>query len=65
MTIDKPKVSTTGRYPRKATAQILGISERTLDRHTKNKKIRCGHYRANKRPFYEGDEIIRYWKSIF
>ena len=65
MTAEEPNVVKTGRYSRKETAEKLKISQRTLDRHTEGKKIHCKYRRVNKRPFYEGSEIIRYWKSEY
>ncbi len=63
MTAEIPSVSNTGRYAPKQACMALGISLRTLQIHTKEGKIKCGRRRINGRPFYEGSEIIRYWKS--
>lgn len=54
MTSSKPDVRPDGRYSVKETTEILGISRRTLYRYTENGMIKCGRWRANKRPFYTG-----------
>lgn len=56
-------VAMAGRYDTKTTCEILGISVRTLQNHTKEGRIKCGRRRSNGRPFYEGSEIVRYWKA--
>lgn len=58
-----PEVSKSGRYAPKQTCEALGISLRTLQNHTKEGLIKCGRRRSNGRPFYEGSEIIRYWRD--
>ena len=64
MTSSKPDVRPDGRYSVKETTEILGISRRILYRYTENGMIKCGRWRANKRPFYTGKEITRVWLSI-
>ena len=47
------------------TARILGISRKTLYRHTKLGLIRCTISKCNKRPRYSGKEITRYWGAEY
>ncbi len=63
MTPTLPQIAKLGRYDTKTTSQMLGISVRTLQNHTKGGLIKCGRRRSNGRPFYEGSEIIRYWRD--
>lgn len=61
--IEEPKVNKGGRYTVKQTAEALGIHRNTLRHYTKQGLIKCGFRKANYRKFYEGREIIRFWKA--
>ena len=63
MSIDEPKLSDTARVPIGKAAEILGISRDTLRNHTNNGYVKCGYNRINKRRFYTGKELKRYWRS--
>ena len=63
MTAIEPQVPATGRYSIKETCEHLKINRGTLSAHTKAGYIRCGFRRQNKRKFYTGIEIKRYWKA--
>lgn len=63
ITIDEPQVSDSGRYSIEQAAAVLGIHRNTLRRHTQDGFIKCSFRRTNKRRFYTGSEIKRYWKS--
>ena len=65
MTSEEPKVSQTGRYSTNETCTILGIHRATLHRYTMGSKIRCGFRKANRRRFYLGSEIMRFWKAQY
>lgn len=59
----EPEVNVTGRYNVTQTCKSLGIHRNTLRNYTDAGVIKCGFRRENYRKFYEGKEIIRFWKS--
>lgn len=61
MTNIEPQVPDAGRYSIGETCKLLGIHRNTLDKHTNEGFIRCGYRKTNKRRFYKGSEIKRYW----
>lgn len=65
MTVTEPTVIASGRYPVGEASKILGIDRKTLYRHTTDGLIKCGFRRANRRRFYTGSEILRYWKAQY
>jgi len=65
MTSTEPIVAVTGRYSVKDASIILGIDRKTLWRHTTEGQIKSGFRRANRRRFYTGSEILRYWKAQY
>lgn len=65
MTVTEPAVIASGRYPVGEASKILGIDRKTLYRHTTEGLIKCGFRRANRRRFYTGSEILRYWKAQY
>lgn len=64
MTTIEPQVVLTGRYNVTETANVLKIHRNTLRAHTDSQFIKCNYNRYNKRKFYTGAEIIRYWKAM-
>lgn len=65
MTSAEPKIPKAGQFSIKETAEILGASRTTIWRWTKMGYLKAKYHRVNKRPFFTGDEIIRFWKSTF
>lgn len=63
MTVIEPNIPDKARMPIGRAAELLGISRDTLRIHTTNGLIKCGFNRANKRKFYTGAELKRYWRS--
>lgn len=63
MRITEPNIPDTAKVPIGKAANILGISRDTLRNHTYNGHIKCGYNRINKRRFYTGRELKRYWKA--
>ena len=63
MTAEVPNVTETGRYSVTKTTEVLGIHRNTLNRYTERGLIKCGHRRESGRKFYEGREILRFWKA--
>ena len=63
MVNEEPKVNPNGRYPIGEAAKLLGIDRGTLRRYTNQREIKCGYGRLNKRKFYYGHEIIRFWRT--
>lgn len=63
MTTIEPDVRINGRYPIGKAAEILGISRTTLRKHTEAGYIRCRFSKINKRRFYTGQELVRYWNA--
>lgn len=60
---EEPKVNESGRYSVKQASEALGIHRNTLRSYTEQGLIKCGFRRASYRKFYEGREIIRFWKA--
>lgn len=63
ITAEEPKVSENGRYSVKQASEVLGIHRNTLRNYTDQGLIKCGFRKVNYRKFYEGREIIRFWKA--
>lgn len=63
MTVVEPQIPDNARLPIGKAAKLLGISRETLRTHTENNYIKCGWNRANKRRFYTGAELKRYWRA--
>lgn len=61
MVAEQPNVSPAARYSTNQTFVLLGISRRTLYRHTEAGRIRCGYRKGDMKRFYKGSEITRYW----
>lgn len=61
----EPQVNMTGRYTVTQACQILGIHRNTLRTYTDQGLIKCGFRRVGCRKFYEGKEIIRFWKATY
>lgn len=65
MVNEPPKVSKSGRYSAKEAATLLGISPKTLYRHTVADNIKCERRQCNGRPVYLGSEILRFWGASY
>ena len=52
----EPKAALNSRYTIEEAAELLGI-------HVKQGLLRCGFRRNNRRKFFLGSEIIRFWKA--
>lgn len=64
MVNEEPKLSPTSRYSIGEAASILGMHRNTLRRLTNVEGgIRCQFRKGNKRKFYTGLEITRFWRS--
>lgn len=63
ITAEEPKVSETGRYSVMQASQALGIHRNTLQKYTEAGFIKCGFRRDTYRKFYEGREILRFWRA--
>ena len=63
MTTEVPNVSPTGRYNTKETAAALGVCVDRVRNYANRGVLKCGYRRHNGRRFYEGSEIIRFWRS--
>ena len=60
-----PNVADDSRFPIGEAAALLGVSRGALRRYTDEGVIKCGRYRANKRRFYKGSELKRFWRSEY
>jgi predicted site-specific integrase-resolvase len=65
MTTTEPIVSDSGRYPTMEACEILKISYKTLIKYTDQGAIKCGIRKSNKRKFYTGSEIKKFWKASY
>lgn len=63
MIATEPKVAQTARYSLEETAELLGVHPNTVIRYVKSGKLRYGVRRTNRRKFYTGFEILRFWRS--
>ena len=63
MVHEEPTCGDTARFSTTDAANLLGIHRNTLRLHTKAGHIKCGYNRVNRRPFYLGREIRRYWRA--
>lgn len=63
MVMIEPVVSVERRYSPKETAELLGIHRNTLRTYTSDGLIRCNWHRETMRKFYQGQEILRFWKA--
>ena len=63
MKATEPNVAKTARYSLEETAQLLGVHPNTVIRYVKAGKLRYGVRRTNRRKFYTGMEILRFWRS--
>ena len=54
MIATEPNVAKTGRYSLEETAKLLGVHPNTIIRYAKM---------GNRRKFYTGMEILRFWRS--
>ncbi len=64
ITAEEPKVSETGRYSVMQTSQALGIHRNTLQKYTDAGFIKCRFRRNTYTKFYEGREILRFWRAM-
>ena len=60
-----PPIEAKGRYSAKEAAELLGVSLRTIQRHTKEGYLHFGIRPVNGRRFYYGSELVRYWKAEY
>ena len=63
MVSHEPKAVLNNRYTIEEAAELLGIHRNTLLRYVKLGLLRCGFRRNNRRKFFLGSEIIRFWKA--
>lgn len=63
ITAEIPDVKETGRYTVKQACDVLGIHRNTLRNYTDQGLIKCGFRKATYRKFYEGREILKFWKA--
>ena len=65
MVNEKPHAVMQAKYNVTQAAGLLGISRKTLNRYTKDGKIKAGINKCNNRPMYYGREIIRLWGAEY
>lgn len=65
ITSTEPQVALANRYSVTETCEILGIHRNTLSRYTINGQIKCGFRRSNGRKFYQGKDILSFWKAQY
>lgn len=63
MTNEIPKVDRKGKYELKAASAALGVNGSTLLRYTHMGLITCGIKKCNKRRYWTGEELIRFWNA--
>ncbi len=61
MIATEPKIVPTGRYSIKEACEKLEISRRSLDRYTKDGRLKFGIRRATGKKFYLGRELLKFW----
>ncbi len=65
MITTEPQIADTSRLSIKQVCEVLEICRTSLQNYTKAGTIKCGHRKANMRPFYFGHEVKRFWKATF
>ena len=60
-----PSVDPKGRYELKAASAALGISRSTLLRWTQQGYLKCSIRKSNKRKVWAGEDLIKFWKSVY
>ena len=63
MTPNLDNIRKTGLYSTTQVEKILGVNRSTIGRWLQRGVIRCGYHRHNKRRFFEGAEIIRFFNA--
>lgn len=63
MVVSCPDVADSARFTIGKAAEVLGIHRGTLREHAKQGFIKYGINRQNKRKFFKGSEIKRYWSA--
>ena len=63
ITSNEPSVNATGRYSVTQTCEHLGVHRNSLRNYTNAGLIKCGFRKGSYRKFYEGKEIIKFWKA--
>lgn len=61
---ERPDVKTDGRYCTMDTANMFGVTRRTLDRWVESGKLRRRYTREG-RPVFLGREILRLWDTKY
>lgn len=64
LTAIEPEVNKTGRYGIGEAAELLGIHRNTLRNYTEQGLIKCGIKRQTGKKFYQGSEILRFWRAM-
>lgn len=61
---ERPDIKTDGRYCTMDTANMFGVTRRTLDRWVESGKIRRRYTREG-RPVFLGREILKLWDAKY
>lgn len=64
MTAELPAVNKTGKYSATKTAELLGVSVRTIANYRHSGLLKAKVSRANNRYYFTDEEIIRFWNKI-
>lgn len=64
MTYQEPDVLPMGRYSIKETCNALGISRETLRKYTNIGLIKCNFRRGTLKKFYNGRDILTFWRTM-
>lgn len=64
MVTELPRIADTSRYTATQLAELLGVSTETIRRYRVSGALRARMNRANKRYFYTGAEIKRFWQIL-
>ena len=58
-----PDIPDEGRYSAREAAKHLGVHYNSITTYAKEGKLKFGIRRSNRRKFYTGFEIKRFWKA--
>ena len=62
---ENPVVQSNGRYRPKETAEMFGVSRRTLERWVHRGYIRRDYTALEGKPVFLGKEILRWWEKKY
>lgn len=60
-----PKIDPSARLELREAAAALNVDKSTIQKWTKDQRLRCGVKKSNGRKYWLGSELIRFWKAEY